>query len=400
MTGRCLSSLFRAPSKSLFPLAAVLAAVLLLAAPSPVRAANPSLSDDFKSMMDWMSQELAQGIAFNAGSTFDPPMEVHGGKLLPDISLGAGTVPLDKSKFPVIQAQALRDMNAANIFPAKVLIPNLAVHLRAGLPARFDIAVRGANMTTPSNYEINPGTIGKGQSNSIGFGVRRHFFGGEDPQLTLGANYNHVLGGFTFGTKFNVDNISGFSAESQVRGDLDWNVNSYGLTAVISKTYGKFIPFIGSGYNYATGSVHARLSVASNTPLISPIQGSSSRKPEPDSARFILGTQWNAKWVSLFSNGEIKVLGDHSGESWIVQFGVVMPFRIGWSRKTAKARAKSRSAREETVEDGVEEPTGSYNPLPARKTQPAKKQEPAKKGKSKPKPAQPAESDSDFFYIQ
>lgn len=101
--------------------------------------------------------------------------------------------------------------------------------------------------------------------------------------------------------------------------------------------------------------------------------------------------------ISLFANGEIKILGDHSGESWIVQVGAVMPFRIGWSRKTAKAREKSRPSRE-AVEEDVEEPAPSYNPLPARKAAPAKKTEPARKGKSKP--AQPAESDSDFYYIQ
>ncbi|MBI5624249.1 MAG: hypothetical protein HY924_10750 [Elusimicrobia bacterium] len=374
-------------------LSAVLAAALLSSSVAPAWAANPALSDDFDAMMDWMSQELAQGLGFNAGSTFDPPMEVHGGRLLPDISLGAGSVPLDKSKFPVIQAQALRDMNAANIFPSKVLIPNLAIHLRAGLPHRFDVSVRAADMTTPSNYEINPGTVGKGQSNSIGFGLRRHFFGGEDPQLTLGANYNHVLGGFTFRTDFNVNDLMGFTAESQVKGDLDWNVNSYGLNAIISQRIGNFTPFIGSGYNYATGSVHARLSVASDTPLIAPIEGSSSRKPEPDSARFILGTQWDSKWVNLFANGEIKVLGDHSGEAWIMHMGVVMPFRIGWSRKTAK---KTRSKPAAVRRDEVSEPE-AYDPLPPRKPDPVK---PGKKGKSKSKPVQPAESDSDFYYIQ
>jgi hypothetical protein len=375
------------------PLSCVLSAAILLSGVQPALAANPSLSDDFKSMMDWMSQELAQGLGFNAGSTFDPPMEVHGGSLLPDISIGAGSVPLDKSKFPVIQSQQLRDMNAANIFPSKVLIPNLALHLRAGLPGRWDLAVRAADMTTPTNYEINPGTIGKGQSNSIGFGVRRHFFGGEDPLLTIGMNYNHVLGGFTFRTNFNVNDIMGFSAESQVKGDLDWNVNSYGINAVISKRYGSFTPFIGSGYNYATGSVHARLSVASNTPLISPIAGSSSRKPEPDSARFILGTQWNSKWVNLFANGEIKCLGDHSGEAWVMHLGVVMPFRIGWGKKAAKVREKPRQDRREAVEESSE----AYDPLPPRRAEPSK---PVKKGKAKPKPAQPADSDSDFYYIQ
>ncbi|MBI4677833.1 MAG: hypothetical protein HY748_09650 [Elusimicrobia bacterium] len=347
--------------------AALFLALAVLSAPA--FAQNPSLSADFGSMMDWLGQELAQGIAFNAGSTFDTPAEVHGGRLLPDLSVGIGSVPLDKAKFPAIQSAALKAFNPAGIFPSRVLFPNLALHLRAGLPGRFDMALRAANATTPSNYQINPGTYGKAQSNSIGFGLRRHFFGGEDPLLTFGLNYNHVFGGFTYRTKMNLNFTDlGFSAASDLKGDLDWNVNSFGLNMVISRTFGPFIPFIGSGYNYATGSVHSRLEAKWDTLLIQTSAGSSSRKPEPDSARFILGTQWNAaKRLSLFANGEIKVLGDHSGDSWIIHVGAVMPFRIGPRPGAAKERERTR---------------------------------PAGKSKPRPKPVQPSESDSDFYYIK
>ena len=47
-------------------------------------------------MTQWLSHELAQGLAFNAGSNFDPPREVKGYSIQPDLSLGVGRMPLDK----------------------------------------------------------------------------------------------------------------------------------------------------------------------------------------------------------------------------------------------------------------------------------------------------------------
>ena len=113
------------------------------------RAANPSMSSDFGRMMEWLSHEMAQGLAFNAGSLFDPPHEVKSRRLQPDVSLGIGKMPLDKTKFPQPEVPALQEMNAADIFPDSVMFPNLAMHLRAGLPARMDMSIRMANMTTP-----------------------------------------------------------------------------------------------------------------------------------------------------------------------------------------------------------------------------------------------------------
>jgi len=122
-------------------------------------------------------------------------------------------------------------------------------------------------MTVPSSYKLSPTTKGGGDSNSIGFGLRKHVLGGELPLLSLGANFNHVYGKFALKSKFNVNNINGFSATSPVNATLDWNVNSFGLNAVVSQTFGHWTPFVGFGYNYLTGSVNARLEAVADTPL-------------------------------------------------------------------------------------------------------------------------------------
>lgn len=308
-------------------------------------------------MMQWLSHEMVQGLGFNAGSTFDPPREVTDRRFQPDLSLGIGHMPLDKSRFPEPQTPALKELNAARIFPSAVLFPNLTMHWRLGLPGRSDLAIRFADMTTPPGYKISPGTAGKGQSNSIGFGLRRHFFGGDAPLLSLGANYNYVFGRFQFKTKFNVNTVQGFSADNNVDGTIQWSVNSMGLNAVLSQTFGRWTPFMGVGYNYVTGSVRSRLEAVSESPLISPIVGEGSERPEASQARVILGTQMNRSWVHLFANGEVKAIGIGSGKSWIVHAGLTLPFHLGSSKgmlARKAARPPERSAALEPAKRDVE----------------------------------------------
>ena len=171
--------------------------VLLMLAPAPA-SAQIDLDTDFKAMMDWLTHNTAQGLAFNTGSTFDPPNELNPWKVQPDISLGIGVMPVNKATFPVMTVPALARLDPAKNYPSHVTFPNMTLHMRLGLPGRFDATIRGVNMTVPKGYRLTPETQGDGQSNTLGFGVRRHFFGGDMPLLSMGANYNHVFGRFNF----------------------------------------------------------------------------------------------------------------------------------------------------------------------------------------------------------
>lgn len=339
-------------------------ALLILGAAAPAQAANPSMSGDFTAMMTWLSHEMAQGLAFSAGSTFDPPHEVKSRRIQPDLSFGAGSMPLDKKKFP--ETPALTALNPSKIFPSSVLFPNLAMHLRAGLPGRMDFSIRLANMTTPPGYKLSGGAPAKGQSNSIGFGLRRHFFGEDgDPLLGVGANYNHVAGNFHMTTQFNTGNVQGFSADEDINGDFRWTINSFGVNAVVSQNFGAFTPFAGAGWNYSVGSVSTQLSAVSRTPLISPIFGLASDHPEQHQARVIMGTQINRKWVNLFCNGEVQAIGQHKGQSWVIHVGANLPFEVGWkgvysSKKAAAARQRlERADRSDFSKESEPEPKKS-----------------------------------------
>ena len=333
---------------------ALVAAGFLLLGPARAFAANPSMAGDFQSMMDWLSHEMAQGIAFNAGETFDPPHEITDHRLAPDISFGAGHNVLDKTKFPAPKTQALADYHPENIFPASVLFPNLAVHLRAGLPGRMDFAIRAADMTTPPGYKISANTKGVGQSNSIGFSLRKHMLGGDDlPLVSVGANFNHVYGRFLYSTTLHINN-SGFQEDADANGGIVWNVNSFGLNAVTSQSFGKWTPFLGVGYNYVTGSVRSYLKVNPTDQGafgITPFSGEASEHPEQNQGRVIAGFQREGAWLHLFTSGEIKAIGIGAGKMWIVQSGVTLPFHIGTgggSRPSSfAARRKSSAVRDE-----------------------------------------------------
>jgi hypothetical protein len=359
---------------------------LALGLPSAAAGANPSLNQDFRGMTQWLSHELAQGLAFNAGSNFDPPHEVKGYALQPDLSLGVGRMPLNKRDFPVRTVPALNDFGGQNLFPSSVIFPNLALHLRMGLPWRGDVYFRFADATTPSNYKLSPTMTAAVQTNSYGFGLRQHLFGRqEQPTLTLGAHYNHVKGRVRLKSKFQVNVPPGFTADSDLDGALDWNLNSFGLTAILHKAYGAWTPFGGIGYNYATGSARARLELKSQTPLIENVIAEGSSRPEQSQGRWIFGVEYNKPTWSVFANAEFKALGRLQYRSFIAQVGAALPFQIGGGPAIIYKKRRDKA---------VETSTSTSAPTPKRTTRPQPQPEP------KPYKPSPETSAPDMIFLQ
>ena len=325
---------------------AAFAAVLVFGT-ATAEAANPPLDTDFSAMSGWLSHELAQGLGFNAGETFDPPHELTSHWLQPDLSIGLGKMPLNQKNFPQTSALTLNGVDAAGFFPTYVLFPNLSMHLRAGLPSRMDLSVRFDDMTTPSGYRLSPTMTGKGQSNSIGFGLRKHFFGGEGrPMLSLGGNFNHVYGWFSLHTNrdFIINTNPGtISINNNVDGQLAWNVSSYGLNAVLSDSLQGWTPFVGCGYNYVTGSASTALQMAATT-LTKASQGGGSSHPEQNQARFMGGVQFDRPWMHFFVNGEIKAVGENAWQSWIGMIGAALPFEFGFNLIHKRSESKPEQA--------------------------------------------------------
>jgi hypothetical protein len=310
-------------------------------------------------MSQWLSHELAQGLAFNAGSNFDPPKEVRGYFLQPDVSFGIGRMPFNKKNFPTLTTPRLNEIGGSNLFPNATLFPNLALHLRIGLPWRGDAYIRLADATTPPNYKISSDMTAAVQSNSYGVGVRQHFGGEEWPVLTLGAHYNHVRGRTHLKGKFSIDS-NGFVGESDFNGDINWNINSFGLTAVVKRTFGTWTPFFGLGYNYATGSVRSRLELVSHTFLNPNIIGEGSERPEQNQARGIFGLSYDRPTWSAFANAELKALGQLPYRNFIIQFGAALPFDIGRG-PSIFSKKSSRSIVEDVPRKFIREPEA---PLP------------------------------------
>lgn len=309
----------------------LLAAMLLIgAAASPARAANPSMADDFSRMMDWLTKGVADGLGFNAGSSFSPPTEVRPWRLQPDVSLGVGFLPFDKKSFPRMQVQALAEKHPEEALPSQMMFPNLTIHMRMGLPGRTDVGARFANMTTPSGYRLSPTTTGDGQSNTLGIAIRRHFWGGDRPLLSASAIYNHTFGFFNFTNEYkHVELTNGFFADSTNFGTLEWDVRSFGLNLTASQTYGKYLPFAGFGYNHVIGSVTGKLEAQWKTPLIAPSVGRASNTPFAENGRFIAGFQRDGSLFKFFMNGELKAMGPMAGKSFVISTGLAAPFKIG-----------------------------------------------------------------------
>ena len=340
---------------------APLAAAFVLALTAVPAGANPSLTSDITGMSQWLSDQMAQGLAFNAGENFDPPKEIKGYYFQPDVSFGVGLIPFDKRTFPQMQTPELQNGAGADLFPNSTLFPNLALHLRMGLPWRGDFYLRLADATTPSGYRISPTMTAQVQTNSFGAGIRQHLFGGDYPVLTLGAHYNHVQGYTNMKGTFGV-NAGGFTANDQFDGNIKWSINSFGLTAIVSQSFGRWTPFGGLGYNYATGSVSVNLELQSGTFLVADIDGVGSDRPEQSQGREILGVSYDRETWSAFANGELKALGQLQYRSWIVSAGVALPFDIGRSPTVFSRRRPAEPVQPKSVLDDDET---SPEPKPA-----------------------------------
>jgi hypothetical protein len=284
----------------------------------------------------------------------------------------------------------LQNGAGANLFPSSTLFPNLALHLRMGLPGRRDLYVRVADATTPAGYRISPTMTAQVQTNSIGFGVRQEFFGGDYPTLVVGGHYNHVQGYTKLRGTFGVS-ASGFTADDKFNGNIDWSINSYGVNAIVSQTFGRWTPFGGLGYNYITGSVHVDLNLLSGTFLIPDITGQGSDHPEQSQGREILGVSYDRETWSMFANGELKALGQLQYRSWIIAVGAALPFDIGRGPAIFyKRRPQSTTAsalKPEALDDDAEKPEPK-KPAP----------KPVKRPRAEPTP--PEKAPPDMIFLQ
>ncbi len=281
-------------------------------------------------MTQWLSDQLAQGLAFNAGENFDPPTLVKGYYLQPDVSFGAGIVPLSRKNFPQTPALAGIGYNGSSFFPNSVAFPNLAIHLRMGLPGDNDMYVRFADATTPPGYKISPTMTAQVQTNSFGAGLRHHFIGtGGWPSLVWGAHYNYVTGHVNLAGPESAQFTPTYGDSGSLTGTIAWALHSFGTDAIVYQTFSHWTPYGGLGYNYATGSVRSSLALNFNGFGAAPIFGESSDKPEANQGRAIGGVQYSfANW-SLFGGGEIKTIGVDPLQNYIVQVGAALPFELG-----------------------------------------------------------------------
>ncbi len=339
--------------------------------PASVRAqSNPSLNQDFAGISQWLSDDLAQGLAFNAGENFDPPALVKGYYLQPDVSLGAGVVPLSQKAFPSTPALTQNGINSSGLFPSAVDFPNFTLHLRMGLPGNNDVYLRFADATTPPKYKISPSIDAQVQTNSFGFGGRHHFLGSDGwPNLVVGLHYNHIQGRVGLSGPYNLNIVNGYSDTAQLNGQIKWSIDSVGTDAILYQNFGRWTPFGGLGYNHASGSVTTSLGLNfSDASVNQPISADGSDKPEQNQGRVILGTQYQFATWSLFGSGEIKTIGTDPFKNYIAQVGAALPFELGcgptfFCRK--KKPGDVAPVRDRAYESEDAWPATETNPAPA-----------------------------------
>lgn len=324
-----------------------LLALSLVLVPGTSRAANESLSGDFQAMMDWLSGQAVQPVAFNAGTTFDPPQELKPGELQLEPTFGMGILPLDITKFPTLKNQTLNDQHVGSFFPQRVPFPDMTAHVRYGLPGRWDLSFRLSNVTIPT-IAMTAQTKVSGQVNNFGFQARKFFGGrGEDPSLSLSAHANWLVGHFNFGNTMKDVALGDLTSNAANSGSMAWNLGSVGVNAVVSRSYGHWVPFVGVGYNLASGSLKATMRTDFDTYLAAPAMSAQSSRPRSQNIRVLFGTEVvRTSAANLFLSGEWQALGTGGGgETFNVHLGAILPLRFGARKEREEKKAYTMEGR-------------------------------------------------------
>jgi len=312
--------------------ASLAAVLLLLLAGGASAAANnaPRLSEDFQSIMEWLSSESAEGMAFHSAVSFDPPVELRPGGIGFDGNFGLGTVPLHKDTFPKLQVKTLQDTHPESNFSNTTMFPDMTAHLRYGFADRWEGAIRLSNMTVP-RYKISPTTEAEGQSNILGAEVRKHMGNPKLERVTVYASADYIFGSFKFFNGFqHVGVTDTLFLNSKNEGMLAWDIKTIGAGFTISHEWGRYVPYYGFGYHYSEGVVHTRLKSVFDGNLVSPVVGEGSHSVVgTQQLRMTLGTMRHGKNVNWYAATEILAIGSKSGRAFAAHMGFSIPIRAG-----------------------------------------------------------------------
>ena len=122
-------------------------------------------------------------------------------------------------------------------------------------------------------------------------------------------------------------------------GSMAWSLGSVGVNAVVSRSYGHWVPFVGLGYNIASGSLQATMRTDFDTYLAAPAMSAQSSRPRSENVRILFGTEvLRFSAANLFLSGELQALGTGgAGETFNVHMGMIIPLRFG-SKKEQEAK--------------------------------------------------------------
>lgn len=287
------------------------------------------MARDFDKLSSWLSNETVNSIAFNAGSTLGPPRELRVLEIQPDLSAGIGSLPLNGSRFPALDTQLLNDLKLPTFFPSAVSFPHLTGHLRLGLPFRFEVGARWANVSSPMK-KLTEKTTGKGRSSSAGAEVRHHILGMEGwPTVTISGMVNHVYGQYDFFNSYDdIQLVEGLVVDSVNTGSLEWNLTTYSVNLIAQATYGIWTPFVGTGVSRSKGWVRSTVNSKFQTDLIPLTSGRAEASPSGDQIRVLGGMEFNFFHFGLFATGEALTSGENRREVWVAHVGAFIPIRL------------------------------------------------------------------------
>lgn len=238
--------------------------------PEDLVTAREDVAKDFGEISKWISGELSEGMAFNAGS----------GNVLPadiiefpgfgfGISAGASLWPVNAGEFRALNLRTIDTSSANKIdMPDTIGMINIVGHVKTALPFGLDIGARVGGF----NFDDDTGNASVELENALwGVELRKRILGGSWtnillPDLSVSVSFDNAVGSIERKESYSdrrTETYEGSSYTQEIQSETlwktEWNTQNIGIKTIVSKTFLFITPYFGLGVNKHMGSTETKI---------------------------------------------------------------------------------------------------------------------------------------------
>jgi hypothetical protein len=290
------------------------------------------INADSHLLAKWFGEQLAGVVAFNAASA--PVLPGHVLSLLGvevGVVGGVSRSRLDVDAFRSLPLASLNNTPGTDInVPDDVLAPQVLVHMKVGLPGRFDA---GFTYGGVSFSETQDDAKTDFKNTVVGAELRRRLLGGgltgaALPDVNVSVAYTVATGRSSRGeTLTNSPLGGGESLTAQTDWDTSWRTGGVTGRVTVGKPFLFITPFVGVGYTRLFGHADATVNVVGTVNNPGPVASIDTHATERASAERDVPHGVAGLELSPVPLLRVALTGVLAKDDWAANAGVRLQFR-------------------------------------------------------------------------